>query len=121
MRGYPTNFSLRVSSRIMMVLGCLTIALAPTQVNSQQAQPKNTYPPALVEDFVKTCSSEGGKEVPPAAMRQICACGIDEIQSQYTLEEFQKVDADLGAGKPLPTEMSDIISGCVQKTVSSQK
>lgn len=120
MRVYPVSFKGLRSSRWMILLSCLTMTVA-IEANAQQPSPTNSYPPELVESFVNTCSAEGGQEVPLATMRQICTCGIDEIQNQYTLAEFQKIDADLGAGKPMPTEMTEMIRGCVQKAVNLRK
>ena len=102
-------------------LACLAMVMVMASQGRAQQKPANVYPPEVVAGFIDVCSAEGGKEVPPETMRQICSCGIEEIQKEYTLPEFQKIDADLGAGKPMPEALTAMIQGCVYKAIESEK
>lgn len=54
-----------------------------------------------------SCITGGGEGV-----EKICECMINKLQDQYTLEEFQKIEADLEAGQGLPEEVDEIASSC---------
>lgn len=100
--------------RLVMAL-LVTAAISPKAI----AQTKNPYPAETVEGFTKTCADQGSdKGVPAEAMRQICACTIEAFQETYTFDQFAKIDRDLGAGKPAPVEMNQIVRECVKQVAS---
>jgi hypothetical protein len=104
-------------SRLVIALGLMTASFAPMhKANAENATP---YPAETITAFTNTCTNEGsGKGIPAEVMQQICACSIEALQEQYTFEQFAKIDADLGAGKPAPAEMDAIVQSCVKQSVS---
>lgn len=104
-------------SRFVITLGLVTAAISPT--HRAIAQNTAPYPAETVKGFTETCASQGtSKGIPAEAMREICACTIEAFQATYTFDEFAKIDSDLGAGKPAPVEMSQIVRDCVKQVAS---
>lgn len=104
-------------SRFVIALGLMTASFAP--MHKANAENSTAYPAETVAAFTSTCTEQGSsKGIPAEVMQQICACSIEALQEQYTFEQFAKIDADLGAGKPAPAEMDMIVQGCVKEFIS---
>lgn len=103
-------------SRFVIMFGLGAVAIAPT--HPAIALNSTPYPDETIESFTQTCVTQGsGAGVPVEVMRQICTCTIDGLQQQYTYAEFAKIDRDLGAGKPAPEQMNQIVKQCVDDQV----
>jgi hypothetical protein len=91
------------------------IALIPAAI----AQNTALYPAEAVKIFTDTCVEQGdGKIISTQAMREICTCNIREIQQTYTFEEFTRIGAGLGQGKPAPAQVNSIVENCVMEVLN---
>ena len=54
---------------------------------------KGEYPPAVAEEFVKSCVAAGSDE-------KFCTCVFEKVQSKYSFEEFSVIESKLSAGTP---------------------
>jgi hypothetical protein len=66
------------------------------------------YPESVVQDFVESCSESG------AASESECQCAIDEIQQDYTLEEFTEIALEIANTGDIPTELAGPIAACIE-------
>ncbi len=80
----------------------------------------NVYPQAAIDSFVKACTAGSTPTVPPEIMQQICQCSIAQIQTKYTLDALQQVDANIAAGAPLPADITEMVQSCTQKVVNQK-
>ncbi|MBE9126845.1 MULTISPECIES: hypothetical protein [unclassified Coleofasciculus] len=83
--------------------GLGTSASAQTAELSEQAV--NAYPPQIVQVFMNGCVGERGSEFEP-----LCACAIEQIQNEYTLEEFLVIALEMDAEKEMPEEFTPVLS-----------
>lgn len=104
-------------SHLVIALSLVTAAVSP--MHRAIAQNTTPYPTETVKGFTETCATQGTtKGAPAEAMRQICVCTIEAFQKTYTFDQFAKIDSDLGAGKPAPVEMNQIVQDCVKQVAS---
>lgn len=66
------------------------------------------YPPKIKQAFVKGCSEQIKPELQPA-----CGCIINNMQKEYSLNEFLQISSDLSAGKKPPVRFMQITSKCM--------
>jgi hypothetical protein len=64
------------------------------------------YPKEIVENFVKSCETR--------APRSACECAIDELQRDFTLEQFQGLEQEVAQGK-VPKGMADAVATCTPR------
>ncbi|KPQ37914.1 MAG: hypothetical protein ACLFM4_10595 [Phormidium sp.] len=67
---------------------------------------ESDYPPEVIAEFLDSCT--GGD----TAMQQFCECSIEEIQQQYSFEEFVEIDANLTANQDPPDAITAIFAAC---------
>ena len=67
---------------------------------------ESDYPPEVIAGFLASCT--GGD----AAMQQFCECSIEEIQQQYSFEEFVEIDANIRANQDPPEAVMEIFDAC---------
>ncbi len=91
--------------------------------NSVQAQTLETtryqYPEPIVNAFVKTCTEEAS-ELPPAVKSRLCVCLVTEYQNQYSFQAFQSIGRLVQLGQPMPKEMTQVITHCVERAMLNQ-
>ncbi len=82
-----------------------------TAVNSQETpnptQEKYEYPQEVVKTFMKGCGFTNSKE--------FCTCSLDKLRSQYTFDEFLKIDTAARETKQVPKEVINIFQSCRPK------
>jgi hypothetical protein len=79
------------------ILGAIMIAFfMMTSCGSK----KNDYPSDVTQNFMNSCQVE--------ADQKICSCLLDEIQKEYTYEEFSAIEVKMQAGQS-PTDFLDFI------------
>jgi hypothetical protein len=64
------------------------------------------YPPEVITEFLDSCT--GGD----AGMQSFCECSIEEIQQQYSFEEFVEIDASITANQDPPEALMAIFEAC---------
>lgn len=71
---------------------------------SALGQTTDSYPPEVVESFMDGCTSNGGDEA-------LCACVIEGVESEFSLEEFAQMIDELEAGNP-SDDFTNIVEFC---------
>jgi len=85
-------------------------------------QPANQYPIDVVNSFVNSCTSAAAQDnVDPQLAQNICTCYVQEIQNQYTYQEFEAIDREVAQGQPLPPAFEEIVKNCISRNVPSQE
>lgn len=87
---------------------------APGEITSEAADSESSpselaeseYPPEVIAEFLSSCT--GGD----AAMQQFCECSLEEIQQQYSFEEFVEIDANIAANQDPPEALMAIFNAC---------
>jgi hypothetical protein len=78
------------------------------------------YPPEAADSFINGCVSAAvGAGATQDQASEYCACTLDEIQQEYTFEEFAEVDRQIQQGGEPPAEFDDIVNFCVEQTVGA--
>ncbi len=75
------------------------------------------YPQPVVKAFTDACASGGGDKVNPEIMKKVCSCAIDEIQAQYTLDEFLAVAQAMDKTNTMNDKVTKIVQGCVEQAI----
>lgn len=83
----------------------------PSDSATADAPPANmaSYPQPAIDEFLEGCET-GAQGMDYA--QQVCQCTIDTVQADYTFEEFERINAALGAGEQLPDEILSITANC---------
>jgi hypothetical protein len=87
------------------VRAILAVLLA-TATLACHREPKNQYPPSVVDNFLAACRSNGGTD-------DACRCALDGLRDRFTADEYvaleKKVQAkDEGAAKLL----AEVVTAC---------
>jgi hypothetical protein len=77
------------------------------------------YPEPIVNTFVKTCTEEAS-ELPPVVKGRLCVCLVTEYQNQYSFQAFQAIGRLVQRGQPMPKEMAQVITHCVERVMLKQ-
>lgn len=101
---------------LSIINACLvTFAIAPLgnsqPPNSNAPQATNVYPKAIVDLFMNQCVGNSGSQLQP-----FCACTIERIQKNYTIDQFIQIGQDLQSGKPMPDQFNQIVRSCLSAT-----
>mgnify|MGYP001046509408 CR=1 FL=1 len=93
-------------------------AEAPATDGSETAN--EPYPPEAADSFINGCVSAAvGAGATEAQASEYCACTLDEIQQEYTFEEFAEVDRQIQDGGEPPAAFDEIVNFCVEQTVGA--
>lgn len=116
---------LALRPKAVTLMSCLSLALivAPQRCIAQSLlaqEAANIYPQEAIDSFVKACTDVNSPTVPPEMMQQICECSIAQIQTKYTLEALQHVDANIRTGAPLPADITGMVQTCTQKVINQK-
>ena len=85
-------------------------------------QPTNQYPDDVVSGFISSCTSAAAQDkVDPQLAQNICTCYVQEIQNEYTYQEFEAIDREVAQGQPLPPAFEEIVKNCISRNVPSQE
>jgi hypothetical protein len=76
-----------------------------------------TYPAQVVQAFTDACTAGGSGKVNPELMKKVCGCAIDEIQSQYTLDQFVAVAQNMEKTNTMNAKVTKIVQGCVEQAI----
>jgi hypothetical protein len=89
-------------------------------VQAQIPEPtRYQYPEPIVTSFIKTCTEEAS-ELPPAVKSRLCVCLVTEYQNQYSFQAFQAIGRLVQLGQPMPKEMTQVITHCVERAMLKQ-
>lgn len=85
-------------------------------------QPTNQYPNDIVSSFVNSCISLAAEDdVDPQFAQNICTCYVQEIQNQYTYQEFDAINREVAQGQPLPPVFEELVKNCINRNRPSQE
>jgi hypothetical protein len=102
-------------SPLFLVLFGLTTSVQAQSLETTRYQ----YPEPIVTSFVKTCTEEAS-ELPTAVKSRLCVCLVTEYQNQYSFQAFQSIGRLVQLGKPMPKEMTQVITHCVERAMLKQ-
>ena len=107
------------SLRSLLTVGACLLTFAGTVYQGAAAAKDEpaAYPPQVVKAFTDACASGGGDKVNPEIMKKVCGCAIDEIQGQYTLEEFIAVAAAMEKSNTMNDKVTTIVQTCVEQAI----
>jgi hypothetical protein len=88
--------------RLALVVAGLGLALLAVSCGGDK---KSSYPPEVRENFMDSCTSNGGKE-------SQCKCAWDEITQKIKFEDFVKMEQELASGSG-GEELVPIITKCL--------
>ncbi len=92
-------------------------AEAPATQENATAEP---YPPEAAAGFINGCVSAAvSAEATEEQATAYCNCTLDEIQKEYSFEEFAEVDRQLQEGGEPPAEFERIVNFCVDQTINA--
>jgi hypothetical protein len=114
---FNSNFSLKRLSTVTtsVVASLFTLGAAGAIA---QTQPANSYPTQDVDAFMNSCvSSAVNVGITQSQAESYCSCAIQEIQNQYTYEQFQQLSRQL-MQRQTPPELTEIINTCAARTFS---
>lgn len=80
-----------------MIFGAILFA---TAILTSCGSKKNDYPADFTQNFMNSCQVE--------ADQKSCSCLLDEIQKEYTYEEFSAIEVKMLAGQST-TDFLDFI------------
>lgn len=80
------------------------VSPSPSTPSDPVAQSDN-YPEFVKQNFMASCTLNGGPEA-------TCACALNEIQQQYSLDEFQREEIRMVAQGTLSDKMANILMTC---------
>lgn len=66
-------------------------------------EPADTYPPDVVQNFLRSCTRR--------ADERTCRCALGRLERRVSLDEFHALEARIGKGD-LPQEMADAAAAC---------
>lgn len=65
-----------------------------TKSNTASEAPlKDSYPPEVDDEFLKSCTAAGSSD-------KFCACMLEKVKNKYSFEEFSAIEAKITAGAP---------------------
>jgi hypothetical protein len=106
------------SLRPLLTVSACLFTFAGTQAGAAMAKDTtNAYPPQVVKAFTDACVSGSGGKVNAELMKSVCSCAIDEIQNQYTLEEFIAVAEKMEKSNTMNDKITTIVQGCVEQAL----
>jgi hypothetical protein len=62
------------------------------------------FPDEVRRNFMNSCTSSGGTN-------EQCACSLEAFEKKYSVEEFEKLEEDLTAGRRA-NEVAEIVVAC---------
>lgn len=74
-------------------------------LNSNRGTP---FPEFVQQQWMSICLGEGGAEMQP-----FCSCMLDELQVNYSLQEFIELGLQLNQGGDTPPKLTQIANSCV--------
>ncbi len=111
---FPLLLSLQFPLLFPVLFGLTTSVQAQTLENTRYQ-----YPEPIVTSFIKTCTEEAS-ELPSAVKGRLCVCLVTEYQNQYSFQAFQAIGRLVQLGQPMPKEMAQVITHCVEKAMLKQ-
>ena len=95
-------------------------AVSPAlETNTSSPHPTHKYPPQVVQAFMNACNQPSKDQ--SVNMEQVCACSINKIQNQYSLEQFITLSFEMKDKKEPPKELMELALQCTVETLSSQR
>jgi len=91
----------------ILILSISQISIAWADEIKTNNQDKNEYPQEVVKTFMKGCGFTNSKE--------FCTCSLDKLRSQYTFDEFLKIDTAARETRQVPKEVINIFQSCRPK------
>jgi hypothetical protein len=61
-------------------------------ITSCTTETKNEYPVEITQNFMNSCMNSGGSQ-------EACACMLNEVEKEYTIQEFSIIETKLHAGQ----------------------
>ncbi len=65
------------------------------------------YPPSVTQNFMDACTAQG-------ASQEQCACALDEIRKEFSLEEFTRLEIQIRNTGQIPEELAGPMAKCFQ-------
>jgi len=78
---------------------------------------REAYPPEVADQFLVSCMAKlpAGQERQRDAFAASCRCMLDRIQEQYSLEQFNALEARMSAANTVPDDLLQIAAQCRAK------
>ncbi|USR89673.1 hypothetical protein NEA10_12370 [Phormidium yuhuli AB48] len=83
-----------------------TAPSAPEEETVANDSLESGYPTEVIDRFLERCT--GGDP----AMQRPCNCAIEELQQQYSFEEFVELEREIEAGRDDGTVLADLFEAC---------
>ncbi|MDZ4278247.1 MAG: hypothetical protein U1B78_03815 [Dehalococcoidia bacterium] len=77
----------------------------PTPATSDNGE---QYPPTVIENFLEACTAQ------PGATDAYCSCAIEEIQKEFSLDEYAELERRLADTGEIPEELAGSIAECIE-------
>lgn len=82
-----------------------TAAISLPSLAPAYAQQYN-YPTDVVHSFMDLCVEKSGKQ-------DMCACVLDKIDDQYSVEEYLQIEAEVKSKGKIPNEVKTLMYSCL--------
>jgi hypothetical protein len=104
-------------SPLFLIFPVTLATMVPTALldAASSATPPNTYPQAVIDQYIKDCSAGRGGQA-----STICRCIITGIQATYTYPEFQILNRQIAETGQTPPRLTEIVKSCRARPSSTQ-
>ncbi len=92
---------------MLRLIGILATVLALGLASCGGDKGGQEYPPSVIQNFMDACTAQG-------ASQQYCACALDEIQKEFSLEEYTRLEIEMANTGEIPEELAGAIAKCLE-------
>ena len=100
-------------SVLLFFASLLLLSIFSLSIFSSSTTSQENYPPEYVEDYVKECTGDQDLSI-----EAVCRCVVRKSQSEYSLEDFKKINQESEATGEIPKKLLQIIDDCTQDPFS---
>jgi hypothetical protein len=102
----------RASLASLAYLSVSSVLLSPL-AQAQQSISPNSYPPAVVEDYLKGCQSKAIEAgIPEGIVQNFCSCTLNKLRSRYSVEEFEQLRDLARTNEKMPEAFTEVGMAC---------
>lgn len=92
---------------LVSVVPSAAIAQTMPDLESLNSDRGTPFPEFVQQQWMSICLGDGG-----AAMQPFCSCMLDELQVNYSLQEFIELGLQLNEGGDTPPKLTQIANSC---------
>lgn len=100
-------WSLGISILVATAIPSTAIAQQMPDLESLNSDRGTPFPDFVQQQWMSICIGDGG-----AAMQPFCSCMLDELQVNYSLQEFVQLGLQLNEGGQPPAKLTQISESC---------